>query len=90
MNRHKSLLIPLPPEVSLTQRFERLFAPTQLALGITRDAIQRGDMKLFAGRVWEKAFTKDPFILAGRASSRIYDILRKSGGDDQDGNPTDS
>ncbi|KAF8633453.1 hypothetical protein AX17_004622 [Amanita inopinata Kibby_2008] len=70
----QSLLLPLPPEFPpFWDRINKLLAPTFRALDIFRDSIMSGEQKKFALRVWEKAWTEEPFILASRTFTRAYE-----------------
>jgi hypothetical protein len=40
--------------------------------------VKSGEFTNFGEKVWEKAWTKDPFILAGRAFTTMYDIWKNS------------
>ncbi|KAJ3496825.1 hypothetical protein NLJ89_g10431 [Agrocybe chaxingu] len=73
-----SLLVPLPPEFpSLTEKISKLLAPTHHALGILQESITSGEQKEFALRVWEKAQTEEPFVLASRSLSRAWETWTK-------------
>ena len=39
----------------------------------------------FWDRVWEKAWTKEPFILAQRAFSKAYELWKAEPPDEEDG-----
>ncbi|KAF8897094.1 hypothetical protein CPB84DRAFT_1781550 [Gymnopilus junonius] len=73
-----SLLVPLPPEFPpLLAKINKLLAPTYEALNITFESITSGEQKQFAQRVWEKAKTEEPLILAQRTFSHAYEQWKK-------------
>ena len=77
MPRSHSLLVPLPPDFPpFWDRINKLLAPTRKVLEITRESITSGEQRQFALRVWEKAGTKEPFILARRTIDRAYELWK--------------
>ncbi|PFH52097.1 hypothetical protein AMATHDRAFT_2351 [Amanita thiersii Skay4041] len=82
--RFQSLLLPLPPEFPpFWERIHKLLTPTFRVLEIFRDSIASGEQKKFALRVWEKAWTEEPFILASRTFTRAYERWKDN---EDDGN----
>ncbi|KIL68814.1 hypothetical protein M378DRAFT_34848, partial [Amanita muscaria Koide BX008] len=74
-----SLLVPLPPDFPpFWERINKLLAPSTRVLGIFRDSIVSGEQKKFAVRVWEKAWTDEPFILASRTFTRAYERWKEN------------
>ncbi|KXN85311.1 hypothetical protein AN958_11411 [Leucoagaricus sp. SymC.cos] len=70
----QSLLVPLPPDFPpFWERINKLLAPSVRVLGILRDSIKSGEQVQFAQRVWEKAWTDEPFVLASRTFSKAYE-----------------
>lgn len=68
------LLVRLPPEFPpFWDRIGKLLAPSRRALFIFRESITSGEQKEFAQRVWEKAWTDEPYILASRTFSGAYE-----------------
>lgn len=61
---------PFPP---LYKQVEMLLEPTHKLLSICRESVESGTQKKFWLRVWDKAWTKDPFILAGRTAKWSYE-----------------
>lgn len=73
-----SLLVPLPPDFPpLLDKIKKLLAPSQKVLNIFYESLTSGEQKQFAERVWEKAKTDEPFILARRTCSHVYDQWKK-------------
>ncbi|KAF8653291.1 hypothetical protein AX16_003993 [Volvariella volvacea WC 439] len=70
----QSLLVPLPPDwPPVWDRIAKLLAPTHKVLGILQESITSGEQKKFALRVWEKAWTNEPFILVSRTFEKAYE-----------------
>jgi len=68
-----SILVPALPDLQpLWEPVRKILAPSQRALELLAESFTSGDMRKFASRVWEKAKTDEPFILAGRACSEAY------------------
>ena len=84
MHSDGTILLPIPPPVpSLSESMNQLLTPTTKILRMTRDSITSGRQLELAGRLWEKAQTKDPFILAGNVIDKAWKTLRNV--DDDDG-----
>jgi hypothetical protein len=60
----------------------QLFTPTAKILQMTRDSITSGGQMELAGRLWEKAWSKDPFVLAGNVINKTWKMLRNIDDDD--------
>ncbi|KAF4620666.1 hypothetical protein D9613_000818 [Agrocybe pediades] len=72
-----SMLVPLPPDVpKIWDKIGKLMAPTYHVLGIFRESIASGEHKQFALRIWEKAKTDEPFILAKKSFARAYETWK--------------
>jgi hypothetical protein len=71
-------LVPIPPELPLFERFHKLLSPSQRLIALFWGNVESGEFTKFGEKVWEKAWTKDPFVLAGRAFATIYDIWKNS------------
>ncbi|KAF5354958.1 hypothetical protein D9756_005427 [Leucocoprinus leucothites] len=70
----QSLLVPLPPDFPpFFERINKLLAPSFRVLGILRDSLRSGEQRQFAQRIWEKAWTNEPFLLASRSLSHAYE-----------------
>ena len=70
----------LPPDVSAIWnwgRVTKLLAPSFQVLDIFRDTLAEGEHKEFARRVWEKAKTEEPWVLAQRCLSGAYEKWKK-------------
>lgn len=83
-----SLLIPLPPDFpSIWEKMDKLLAPSYRALSILRESVTSGEQKAFALKVFQKAKSEEPFILAKRTISHAYEQWKKrdeSEGDDEE------
>jgi len=51
-------------------------APTYHVLGIFQESLAAGEHKEFAQRIWEKAKTDEPFILAKKSFARAYETWK--------------
>ncbi|TFK23930.1 hypothetical protein FA15DRAFT_670017 [Coprinopsis marcescibilis] len=84
-DRAKSLLVHMPPEwPSMWDRINKLLTPSYRALSILRDSFTSGEQKEFALRVWNKARTDEPFVLAHRTLSRAYERWKEKDAADDD------
>lgn len=78
LNSSPSVLIPLPPDIpSIWQKVDNLLKPTYRVLSIFQESISSGDQTEFAMRVWEKAQSEEPFVLAQRTLSNAYEQWKK-------------
>jgi hypothetical protein len=84
----QSLLIPLPLDSSpLLEPIYHVLGPAQRSLQIFRDNLTEGNYPKFAFRVWDKAWTGEPFTLASRACNFGYEQWKNKGkGSDEDDN----
>ena len=82
-----SILVPLPPDFpSIREKVNKLLTPSYHVLAILHESIMSGEQKEFAIRVWEKAKSEEPFVLAKRTLSHAYEQWKKrdeSEGDDE-------
>jgi hypothetical protein len=70
----KSILVSLPPDFpSLFERINKLLTPTVKVLNITYYSFKSGEQKAFARRVWDKAWTNEPFQLANKCLAHAYE-----------------
>lgn len=84
-DRAKSLLLRLPPDLPpIWERINKLLAPSHRALTILKESIVSGEQRDFALRVWEKAQTNEPFVLAQRTVSRAYERWKERPAEDDD------
>ncbi|GLB37765.1 hypothetical protein LshimejAT787_0408160 [Lyophyllum shimeji] len=86
--RSQSLMVPLPPEFPpFWDRINKLLAPSRKVLQIFAESITSGEQRQFAERVWEKAWTNEPFILASRTFTQAYERWRdrEAPSDEDDG-----
>jgi hypothetical protein len=85
------MLIPLPPDVpSVWEKIDKLLAPSYRALSILHDSVASGEQKAFAFRVWEKAGSEEPFILAKRTIAHAYEQWKKQDEPGEDDEKKDS
>lgn len=84
----QSLLVPLPLDSSpLLEPIYHVLGPAQRSLQIFRDNLTEGNYPKFAFRVWDKAWTGEPFTLASRACNFGYEQWKNKGkGSDEDDN----
>jgi hypothetical protein len=71
----QSLLVKVHPPVVFTsfhERIQKLLQPTQQVLGILHESLASGEQQKFALRLWEKACSGDPLLLASRTCSHAY------------------
>ncbi|EAU91468.1 hypothetical protein CC1G_01957 [Coprinopsis cinerea okayama7 len=84
-DRAKSMLLHIPPEwPSLWERIDKLLAPSRQVLSIFKESLLSGEHKQFALRVWEKARTDEPFVLARRTLTRTYERWKEKDATDED------
>ncbi|KAF8739264.1 hypothetical protein AX14_010241 [Amanita brunnescens Koide BX004] len=75
----QSLLLPIPPDIPpFWDRINKLLKPTFRALSILRGSVISGEQKQFALRVWDKAWTDEPFILASRTFTSVYERWKEN------------
>ncbi|KAK0454624.1 hypothetical protein EV421DRAFT_1700423 [Armillaria borealis] len=80
-----SLLIPLPPQMPPAwDGISKLLQPTRRVLTIFRDSLVSGEHLTFAGMVWRKAWTKEPYFLVRRTLDTARDMWKGAGKDDND------
>ena len=73
-----SLLVPLPPDFpSIFEKIYKFLKPTYRVLNIMHESIVSGEQKQFALRVWEKANSDEPFILAQWTIGYVYEQWKK-------------
>ncbi|TRM69160.1 hypothetical protein BD626DRAFT_473125 [Schizophyllum amplum] len=69
----QQLLIPLPPNTPpIIEPLKKFLAPTGHVLSIFKDSITEGHQVEFFRRVWEKAQTDEPWLLARNTFTRMY------------------
>lgn len=75
--RSHSLLVPFPPDIPpFWDRISKLLAPSYKVIGIFRESVTSGEQKQFAQRIWDKAWSNEPFVLASRTCSRAYELWK--------------
>ena len=81
----QSLLIRIPPPFPpLFDKVENLLTPSYTLLQLAHESLVSGDQQKFAKLVWAKAWTKEPFVLANRVCSRIWERWRDVSDDGDD------
>ncbi|KAI0960746.1 hypothetical protein AcV7_000046 [Taiwanofungus camphoratus] len=79
----QSILLPVPlPFPPIQAQVANLLAPTYKLLELTHESISSGSQIRFAQRIWEKAWTNEPFILAQNVCSRMWESWKKGPPDD--------
>lgn len=71
---------PLPP---IDEYIRNALAPANKVLNLTRDSLTSGQQVKFVGRLWEKAGTDQPFVLARNVFQRAWKVWVSE--DDEDG-----
>ncbi|KAF7980849.1 hypothetical protein HWV62_36499 [Athelia sp. TMB] len=79
----QSLLVHLPPTLHIFNHLEQLLAPTFKVTNIVRESLGSGAQKELAGRIWEKAWTGEPWLLARNVCSRMWKVWQ----DDSENDP---
>ncbi|KAG5642122.1 hypothetical protein DXG03_003593 [Asterophora parasitica] len=88
VTRNHSLLVPVPPDIPpFWDRITKLLAPSHKVLEIFRESVTSGEQRQFAERVWQKAWSNEPFVLASRTFSSVYERWkeREAPPDEDDG-----
>ena len=80
-----SLLVPLPPDFPLFEKIHKFLQPTYKVLNIMRESFASGEQKQFALRVWEKAKSDEPFVLAQRIIAYSYEQWKQWPPENDDG-----
>jgi hypothetical protein len=80
-----TVLLPVPPPLPPFKNYmANLFAPTAKALKLTRESVVSGDQRRLVERIWEKAKTDEPWVLAKTVMERTWQVINSdNGGDDE-------
>lgn len=79
------LLIPLPLDTEpLLEPIYHLLEPTQHSLRILSDNWNDGQFGKFGGRVWEKAWSAEPYKLVSRAYNFAHEQWNKNKTDEDE------
>ncbi|GJE91449.1 hypothetical protein PsYK624_075990 [Phanerochaete sordida] len=79
-----TLLVPVPPPLPpLGTYMSNLLAPTNKVLKLTHESLTSGNQTKFAGMLWEKAKSDQPYVLARNVTRKIWTIW--SGDEEDDG-----
>ncbi|KAH9834223.1 uncharacterized protein C8Q71DRAFT_711834 [Rhodofomes roseus] len=79
----QSILLPMPPPFPpLWEQIDQLLAPSHKLFALTQSTLQSGDQLKLAHRMWEKALTDQPFVLARNVCTRMWDKWKKGPPDD--------
>ncbi|KAI0090874.1 hypothetical protein BDY19DRAFT_905111 [Irpex rosettiformis] len=80
-----SIIIPLPPPFpTVSESMKKMFEPTFKILTQTHESITSGRQMQLAERLWEKAQTRDPFILARNVVQKAWKTWQNVEDDDDD------
>lgn len=79
-----TLLLPVPPPLPpIGTYLENLLAPTNKVLKLTQESLASGNQAKFAGMLWEKAKSDQPFVLARNVARKAWRVW--TGGEEDDG-----
>ncbi|PCH36666.1 hypothetical protein WOLCODRAFT_140552 [Wolfiporia cocos MD-104 SS10] len=79
----QSILLPLPPPFPpIQEQVRNLLAPAHRLLNLTHESVHSGAQWKLVQRLWEKAFTEEPFVLARNVCSRMWENWKKGPPDD--------
>ncbi|KAJ7647636.1 hypothetical protein FB45DRAFT_782500 [Roridomyces roridus] len=80
-----SLLVHLPLDTEpFLEPVYQLLRPARLSLQLLHENFTEGHLQKFAVRVWDKAWTAEPFTLASRAANFGYEQWKNKGKDSDD------
>ncbi|EIW80757.1 hypothetical protein CONPUDRAFT_166177 [Coniophora puteana RWD-64-598 SS2] len=79
----ESTLIRLPPPIPFIEPVRNLLAPTGKALDILKQNYQSGSFAILGDKLWEKAWSPEPFLLASNACKKMWEKWKE-------GPPSDS
>lgn len=84
------MLLHLPPSFPpIYEQVQNILAPTFKVLEIFHESVESGVQREFAGRVWEKAWTSDPYKLASTVCQRMWDKWKEGPPDAESDDRTD-
>ncbi|TDL14602.1 hypothetical protein BD410DRAFT_833009 [Rickenella mellea] len=84
-------LIPLPPPLPpLTLYIANLLSPASRLYSLTAESVTNGSQLAFAGRLWEKARSVEPWRLARNAVRKVLDEVWEGGEGGGNGDGEDS
>lgn len=70
-----TLLVPVPPPLPpINTYLANLLAPTNKVLKLTHDSLTSGNQQKFAGMLWEKAKSDQPFLLARNVARKMWRV----------------
>jgi len=72
----------LPP---INKYLNTLLAPTHKVLVLTTESVTSGNQKKLAEKIWEKAGTNEPFILAQNVCKMMWKMWKEGGERDEEG-----
>lgn len=79
----ESILLPIPPSLPpIGEQVATLLAPTRRLLALTNESVDSGAQVQLMQRMWEKAWTNEPFVLARNVCSRMWERFTKGPPDD--------
>jgi len=81
-----TLLVPVPPPLPpINMYLANLLAPTNKVLNLTHESLASGNQTKFAGMLWEKAKSDQPFVLARNVTRKIWRVWTGDEEDDGEG-----
>ncbi|EKM53453.1 uncharacterized protein PHACADRAFT_259849 [Phanerochaete carnosa HHB-10118-sp] len=79
-----TLLVPIPlPLPPINTYLANLLAPTNKVMKLTHESLASGSQFKFAGMLWEKAKSDQPYVLARNVTRKIWRVW--TGGEEDDG-----
>lgn len=69
----ESVLIRLPPPIPFMESIGNLLVPTGKTLDILKQNYQSGSFTVLGGKLWEKAWSPEPFLLASNACKKMWE-----------------
>ncbi|KDQ55139.1 hypothetical protein JAAARDRAFT_37655 [Jaapia argillacea MUCL 33604] len=79
-----SELYPLPPPFPFQTTVANTLAPTRKLLSRVYETIESGAQRKLAEKIWEKAWSKDPWILTRNVLERSWEKWKESGRGEDD------
>lgn len=82
------LQIPIPPPLNpFGDQITNLLAPSHKMLGLVYATVHSGEQWGFAKRIWEKAWTPEPFVLARNVCSKMWEKWKNEPPNDSSDTP---
>lgn len=71
----------MPP---IYDHMQNLLAPTVKVTAILRESIESGAQRQFAGLLWEKAWSTEPFLLARNVCKTVWKVWQNEDDNNKD------